>query len=79
MPGLDVMPPLPTWSFLVEHDSGRKVLFDLGIPVDWQDMAPAVAHRLKTNGWEVHVEKPTTEILEAENVKPADVEAIVWR
>lgn len=40
VPGFDLLPETGTWSFLLEHDSGRKLLFDLGIPTDWRDMAP---------------------------------------
>jgi len=40
VPGFDLLPETGTWSFLIEHDSGRKLLFDLGIPTDWRDMAP---------------------------------------
>lgn len=79
MPGMNILPALPTWSFLVEHDSGRKLLFDLGIPVDWEDMAPSVVKRLKTNGWGVNVQKPSVDLLKEGGVEPTEIEAIVWR
>ncbi|KAK5075253.1 hypothetical protein LTS08_001664 [Lithohypha guttulata] len=76
--GFDVFPDLPTWSFLVEHRSGRKLLFDLGVPTDWRDLAPNVSNRLKSNGWDINVEKPTIDILREQNILPGDIEAIVW-
>lgn len=76
--GFEYMPELPTWSFLIEHGSGRKLLFDLGIPVDWRDMAPAVSDRLKTSGWEINVQKSIVDILRDHNVDPAAVEGIIW-
>lgn len=76
--GFDEMTALPTWSFLIEHESGRKLLFDLGIPTDWQDMAPNVADGLKKYGWGITVEKPTVDILKEENILPGDIEGIVW-
>lgn len=79
MPGMKEIPALPTWSFLVEHDSGRKLLFDLGIPVDWQDAAPSVAKRLTTNGWGITVQKPTVDLLKEGGVNSSEIEAIVWR
>lgn len=79
MPGMDDMPDLPTWSFLIEHDSGRKILFDLGVPVDWEDLAPSVSNRLKTNGWGISVQKSTIELLKEGNIEPDQIEAIVWR
>jgi len=63
---------------LIEHESGRKLLFDLGVPTDWQDMAPAVADRLKSSGWEISVEKPALQILKEQNVDAQSIEAIVW-
>lgn len=79
MPGMKNMPALPTWSFLVEHDSGRKLLFDLGVPVDWRELAPSVAKRLTTNGWEISVQKPTVELLKDGGIESSEIEAIVWR
>lgn len=76
--GFDDMPEIPTWSFLVEHESGRKLLFDLGIPTDWQDMAPNVADGLKKRGWGITVEKPTVELLKEQNILAGDIEGIVW-
>lgn len=79
MPGMENMPELPTWSFLIEHHSGRKVLFDLGVPVDFEDLAPSVSKRLKKNGWAIKVEKPTVELLKQDGIEAKDIEAIVWR
>lgn len=79
MPGMKDMPELPTWSFLIEHDSGRKILFDLGVPVDWQELAPSVSNRLKTKGWGISVQKSTVELLKQGGIEPDDIEAIVWR
>lgn len=78
IPGFDILPELPTWSFLIEHESGRKVLFDLGVPTDWEDMAPKVSDRLKKSGWEINVKKSTISILAEQNIKPESIEAIVW-
>ena len=78
IPGFDDMPEIPTWSFFIEHESGRKLLFDLGIPIDWQEMAPTVANRLKTNGWGISVVKPTVQILKEHDIDPSSIEGIVW-
>lgn len=76
--GLEMMPEAPTWSFLIEHESGRKLLFDLGIPTDWQDAAPAVSDRLKSMGWDISVQKPTVDILKEQGIDASAIEAIVW-
>lgn len=80
VPGFEWMPELPSWSFLIESStSGKKALFDLGIPPDWENFAPSVANRLKTNGWEVHAEKNTSQILEEQGVDLNGIGSIVWR
>lgn len=76
--GFDHMPDIPTWSFLIEHESGRKLLFDLGIPTDWQKMAPMVSNRLTKSGWDIRVEKPTSQILSEHGIDHKNIEAIVW-
>ena len=71
--GFDDMAEIPTWSFFIEHESGRKLLFDLGIPTDWQDLAPTVADRLKSNGWKISVEKPTVQILKEHHIDASSI------
>ena len=69
----------PSFAFLVEHPSGRKVLFDLGVRKDWEHLAPGIVQFLKTNGWGIDVKKNVAEILEENGVKLDSIEAIVWR
>lgn len=69
---------IPVFSFLVEHDSGRKVLFDLGVRKDWENLAPATLQRLRIGGWEVKVKKDVREQLEENGVAGKDIESIIW-
>jgi hypothetical protein len=69
----------PSYSFLVEHSSGRKVLFDLGVQKDWENQAPDVVEMIKECGWTVEVEKDVAQILKENDVKLDGVEAIIWR
>ncbi|MCJ1236928.1 hypothetical protein MMC14_004912 [Varicellaria rhodocarpa] len=68
----------PAFSFLIQHPSGRTLLFDLGIRKDWRNLAPKVSNRLKENGWDINVEKDVVEILEDYGVRRGSVEGIVW-
>lgn len=80
IPGLEYMPDLPSWSFLVESSTtGKKLLFDLGIPPDWEKFAPVVTEHLHTSGWEISAEKHTSQILEENGVDLGSISAIVWR
>ena len=76
--GFDNMPELPTWSFLIEHQSGRKLLFDLGVPTDWDNMSPHLSGSLKKRGWGIEVQKSTVELLKEQNIRPEEIEGIVW-
>ena len=78
--GFEYMPELPSWSFLVESSTtGKKALFDLGIPPDWETFAPVVTAHLKTAGWDVRAEKHTSQILEENGVDLKGIGSIIWR
>ncbi|KIV77975.1 hypothetical protein PV11_09747 [Exophiala sideris] len=78
MPGMPVMPEIPTWSFLVESGTGRKALFDLGVPPNWRDFSPAVTDRLFESKWEISSEKHVADILRDEGVDLSSIKSIVW-
>jgi hypothetical protein len=44
-----------TWAFLIEHPSGRKLLYDLGLRKDWESLSPQVglqeAVKMGVSGW----------------------------
>ncbi|WOO85776.1 Cytochrome P450 monooxygenase mpaDE [Vanrija pseudolonga] len=68
---------IPVFTFLVEHPSGRRILYDLGVKADLDDYAPAL--RREFGSW-VQVTPPRAPlpaVLEAHGVQPASVEAVV--
>lgn len=79
MESMKHMPILPSWSFLIEHPSGQKVLYDLGVPRDWHKFAPVVAERLKESGWKIEVEEEVIEILEKGGIAASEISSIIWR
>lgn len=69
----------PTYVFLVEHKSGQKVLFDLGVRKDIQGFSPAVQNIIKDHTG-FTVKDGVATILENDGgVKPKDINAIIWR
>ncbi|KAI4216357.1 MAG: hypothetical protein LQ351_001367 [Letrouitia transgressa] len=69
----------PAYSFLIEHpDDGRKLLFDLGVRKDWENLAPTIQKNISHWNAKVIVEKGVAEILEEGGVGPQEVEAIIW-
>ncbi|KAH8807342.1 beta-lactamase-like protein [Xylogone sp. PMI_703] len=78
VPGFDYFPDMPSWVFLVENSSGRRALFDLGIPKDWADLPPVVSDTLKTRGWVITADKDIDEVLTANGVSLDTIESVVW-
>ncbi|KIY02267.1 uncharacterized protein Z520_02405 [Fonsecaea multimorphosa CBS 102226] len=79
IPGHDLL-RCPAYSFLVEHPSGRKLLYDLGTRKDWQNFSPVVNQLLKDHDLTVEVKKDVAEILEDHGVPAGEgaIEAIIW-
>jgi hypothetical protein len=79
VPGLETFKTSPSFSFLIEHPSGRKVVFDLGIRKDHNNYSASIAKYLPTTNYDIQVEKNVADILEEGGIKLGDVEAVVWR
>ena len=73
---------LCSYSFLITHHDDtciRKVIFDLGIRKDWENLVPPTVESLKQWGTKVKVEKDVADILLEHGTDLAEVEAIIWR
>ncbi|KAK3935555.1 metallo-beta-lactamase superfamily protein [Diplogelasinospora grovesii] len=68
----------PSFAFLIEHPSGRKLLFDLGVRKDWENLPPVVVNHIKQDGWKLSVRQGVHEILDEHGVAAKDIEAIIW-
>ena len=77
--GHDRSKDLPALSFLIEHSSGRRVLFDLGTRKDFMQIDAPISARVKDLGWQPSAEKNVIEILEENNIPGRSIEALIWR
>ena len=68
----------PAYSFLIEHPSSRKLLFDLGVRKDPENLAPVIISRIRQENWGCATEKDVREILEEGGVALDDIEGIIW-
>jgi glyoxylase-like metal-dependent hydrolase (beta-lactamase superfamily II) len=68
----------PAFSFLIEHPSNRKLLFDLGVRKDIDNFAPRIRDRIKNGGWTITVKQGVREQLEEHGVNGKDIEGIIW-
>ncbi|KAL4865914.1 hypothetical protein BDV12DRAFT_187824 [Aspergillus spectabilis] len=78
VPGLDTFARNPAFSFLLEHKSGRKLVFDLGIRKDYHNYAPKIADYIPTTGYNIEVTQNVADILETHGVPTKDIEAVIW-
>lgn len=68
------------FSFLIENPrNGQKLVFDLGVRKDWENLAAPMVKRLLKQGFQMNVEKGVSEILQEENVSLKDINAVIWR
>lgn len=67
---------IPSFSFLIEHPSGRNLLFDLGVRKDIENFAPAI--KASISDWNVSVKTGVREQLEQHGVDVNAIEGIVW-
>ncbi|PYI23972.1 Metallo-hydrolase/oxidoreductase [Aspergillus violaceofuscus CBS 115571] len=66
------------YAFLVENKSqNKRVLFDLGIRKDWENLAKPLYERLK-NMFNITIEKDVAEILTDHGIALDTVDAIIW-
>lgn len=79
VPGLDTFARNPAFSFLLEHSSGRKLLFDLGIRKDYQNYAPKIANYIPTTGYNIEVTHNVADILQEHGIALTEIEAVIWR
>ncbi|KAJ9605910.1 hypothetical protein H2200_009759 [Cladophialophora chaetospira] len=78
VPGFNVANDAPSFSFLIEHPSGAKVLFDLGIRKDWQNLPTAITERFKKVGHRPSAQKNVSEVLDEAGVGKDNINAVIW-
>ncbi|KAK7420264.1 hypothetical protein QQX98_002919 [Neonectria punicea] len=79
VPGLETFQTSPSFSFLLEHPSGRKLVFDLGIRKDYNNYSPSIAEYLPSTNYDIQVQKNVVEILEKAGIAAQEIEAVIWR
>ena len=79
IPGFEVMPECPSFSFLLTHPSGQKVLFDLGIRSDYWNLASTIWAYLKERGYSINAERDVIDVLQEAGISGNEINAIIWR
>ncbi|KAK5046739.1 hypothetical protein LTR84_007500 [Exophiala bonariae] len=70
----------PSFAFLIQHPTGRKVLFDIGTRKDVENLPPAVLKIFTEHSLGAQVQKDVFEILEEHEfgVSQGAIEAVIW-
>ncbi|KAL1303361.1 hypothetical protein AAFC00_006758 [Neodothiora populina] len=70
----------PTYSFFIQHSSGKRILFDLGVRPDWENYSPVLVEKFKKMEWDIGAKKNVASILQEDgiNVKSGAIDAVVW-
>jgi hypothetical protein len=79
VPGLETFATSPSLSFLVEHPSGQKLIFDLGIRKDYHNYSASIASYLPSTKYDIQVEKDVAEILQDGAISLSEINAVIWR
>lgn len=79
VPGLETFKSSPSLSFLIEHQSGRKLVFDLGIRKDYDNYSPSIAKYLPTTNYTIEVVGNVADILQDNGISLTEIEAVIWR
>lgn len=70
-----------TWSILIEHPSGRRLIYDLGMRKDWQNAPPSLNLQKYFDDGIVEVleaSKNVSEILEQGGLALEEIEGVIW-
>lgn len=69
----------PSFSFLIEH-AGKRILFDLGIRKDWENLPPGIVGVVHHVGSKISIEKDVSEILEENDISVKDgaIDSVIW-
>jgi hypothetical protein len=77
--GLETFKSSPSLCFLIEHPSGRKLVWDLGIREDYNNYASSIANYLPSTNYDFHFNKGVASTLEESGIALKDIEAVIWR
>jgi glyoxylase-like metal-dependent hydrolase (beta-lactamase superfamily II) len=76
--GLEKLQQIPSFSFFIEHPSGRRLMFDLGPRKDLKNLSPMLTERMAKAGWEAEVTQEVPEILEQHGIPIESIENVIW-
>ncbi|KAG8710777.1 hypothetical protein FRC11_004142 [Ceratobasidium sp. 423] len=68
----------PAYGFLIENESGTKILFDMGVPQKWENTAPVMVDLIRKLDWDISVTKNVSDILVEHGIALDSISTIIW-
>lgn len=68
----------PSFAFLIEHPSGRNLLFDLGVRTDFEKLPPPIQQYFQEKKAQITVENDVHGLLVENGIDPKSIEGIIW-
>ncbi|KAH8695545.1 beta-lactamase-like protein [Talaromyces proteolyticus] len=78
VPGVEKKKPGPVLTFLLEHPSGLRLVFDLGIRKDYENYAPSIANYIPTTNYDIQVTDNVADILEKNGISKKSINGVIW-
>lgn len=78
VPGLEYFKWNPSLCFLLEHPSGRKLIWDLGIRKDYDNYSRYIAEYIPTKYNNIDCTKTVGEMLQEGGYSLDSIEAVIW-
>lgn len=77
--GFKFMPDTASYSFLITSSAGKRVLFDLGLPINVGCCAPLVASQLESANASIIGDRSVADVLKSNSVSLDEIESVIWR
>lgn len=78
VPGLETFKSNPSLCFLLEHTSGRNLVWDLGIRKDYENYSPKIAQYIPTTSYKIDCTQSVAETLQNNGYPLDNIEAVIW-
>ena len=79
VPGMETFEQIPSLCFLLEHPSGRKLVWDLGIRKDYDNYSPKIAQYIPLAYSRIECTKSVADVLQDHEYSLDAIEAVIWR
>lgn len=77
--GFEVFPDLASYALLVTSSTGKRALFDLGLPIDAAGYPPVIGQMFNQMGATLSGTSTVPDTLEENGYDLKDISSVVWR